>query len=241
MKQHYFTPVGDSPYCAFVKGVSDDAVCGETERSLVHIGYFAGHLTTCACVREGEGGYWIGNPALCDCQTHYFSEYMDACHKLDLANANRAALEAGLKAYQQFALEAFKMIDADKEMKAMKLLLAMAGESPGYRHDVDQAAAALALANGQVTASASALAEDVPDHSPASSLEDRIADKVLAVEMSKHVSPSLGAETELDAVCKELALAAEFALTTPGMIKGRDLLRTRLDAYNQLKGRHEAV
>lgn len=28
---------------------------------------FAGHQITCACVREAPDGYWIGNPALCDC------------------------------------------------------------------------------------------------------------------------------------------------------------------------------
>lgn len=37
MIRHTFSPIGDSPYCAYVRGVGDDAVCGETEYHPIHL------------------------------------------------------------------------------------------------------------------------------------------------------------------------------------------------------------
>ena len=58
---------------------------------------------------------------------------------------------AALKNCELLALEAFKFIDADQEMKAMKLLKALAGELPSYRPDIDQIRAAIAKAEGTST------------------------------------------------------------------------------------------
>lgn len=35
--RHPFSPISDSPYCAYVRSVGDDSVCGETERAPVHL------------------------------------------------------------------------------------------------------------------------------------------------------------------------------------------------------------
>jgi hypothetical protein len=43
-----------------------------------------------------------------------------------------------LQTYQRLSLEAFKLLDADQDMKTMKLLRAMAGNLPGYRADTDE-------------------------------------------------------------------------------------------------------
>lgn len=41
---------------------------GETAKDFFDaVKLFCGHKISCACVREGPDGYWIGNSALCDC------------------------------------------------------------------------------------------------------------------------------------------------------------------------------
>jgi Leu/Phe-tRNA-protein transferase len=55
----------------------------------------------------------------------------------------RDALKLALAAYVKFSDEAAKLLDADLDHKCLKLLLAMSGHAPRYRHDVDEARAAL--------------------------------------------------------------------------------------------------
>lgn len=62
-------------------------------------------------------------------------------------NARCDRLLIALETYSSLSLLAFKLVDADKETKAMKLLKAMAGGLPGYRDDIDEARAVLAKAH----------------------------------------------------------------------------------------------
>lgn len=66
----------------------------------------------------------------------YYSEYAAALAKVE-------RLEKALTDYVRFSDEAARLLDADRDVKCLKLLLAMAGVAPRYRHDVDEACAAL--------------------------------------------------------------------------------------------------
>jgi hypothetical protein len=52
-------------------------------------------------------------------------------------------LEKALRAYFQFSEELSRLIDDDKDVRALKLALAMAGHRPKYRADIDEARNAL--------------------------------------------------------------------------------------------------
>lgn len=52
-------------------------------------------------------------------------------------------LEKALRAYFTFSEELSRLIDDDKDVRALKLALAMAGHRPKYRSDVDEARNAL--------------------------------------------------------------------------------------------------
>lgn len=52
-------------------------------------------------------------------------------------------LEKALRAYIGFSREAANMIDADQEVKAFKLLIAMSGDVKNYRRDIDEARSVL--------------------------------------------------------------------------------------------------
>lgn len=58
-------------------------------------------------------------------------------------DARIAELEKALKAYFTFSEELSRLIDDDKDVRALKLAMAMAGHRPKYRSDVDEARNAL--------------------------------------------------------------------------------------------------
>lgn len=58
-------------------------------------------------------------------------------------DARIAELEKALRAYFTFSEELSRLIDDDKDVRALKLALAMAGHRPKYRSDVDEARRAL--------------------------------------------------------------------------------------------------
>jgi hypothetical protein len=58
-------------------------------------------------------------------------------------DARIAELEKALRAYFTFSEELSRLIDDDKDVRALKLALAMAGHRPKYRSDVDEARNAL--------------------------------------------------------------------------------------------------
>lgn len=78
---------------------------------------------------------------------HYTPKFTQS--QMDALLAERDQLLAALNAYIKFSDEAALLIDEDKEVKALKLLLAMAGRAPKYRADVDAARAATALREGE--------------------------------------------------------------------------------------------
>jgi ferredoxin len=64
-------------------------------------------------------------------------------HELAALTAEGDRLKEALANYVRFSDEAARLSDADKDHKCLKLLLAMCGRAPRYRHDVDGAYAAL--------------------------------------------------------------------------------------------------
>lgn len=55
----------------------------------------------------------------------------------DLRTENRK-LRKALEEYKRFSKEAWGKLDADQDHKCLKLLMAMSGELPGYRADIDE-------------------------------------------------------------------------------------------------------
>lgn len=68
--------------------------------------------------------------------------------ELNELRARCERLEGALRSMMAFSAEVYALIDADKQVKAMKLAGAMGGNK-GYRQDVDKALSALAAADGR--------------------------------------------------------------------------------------------
>lgn len=71
--EHLFSPIGDSPYCAYVQGVGDDAVCGGSEDN--HPPYCScGHAKAAHPKTRVRNGVAPGTPCRvngCGCQTWF--------------------------------------------------------------------------------------------------------------------------------------------------------------------------